>query len=120
MDAPSGPRPYLVSWLRFVNGSGNPRDVIGAVVQGSTVLAEAELDVLDPINAGEDHLSPSTDCDGSMFAVSFAESYNGSVDYDAYVSSFYYDDGALYLGEGHALLDFTANRTYLTAIRSEE
>ena len=77
MDDPSGaPRPFMVVWER--DQGGGTRHLIGDVRINASPVAVADLQTIDTTNAGEDHSAPSIDCDGSMFTVAFAETYQGN------------------------------------------
>jgi hypothetical protein len=101
----------MVVWERYF---GPDRDVECALLNGTTVLHEDDLTLVE--NDGsltEDQIQPNVDSDGAFFAVCYSEQYGASTtDYDIYVSSFSYTAGGLQLLDGHQNLAFNPSAEY--------
>jgi hypothetical protein len=92
-------------------------DLEGAVYDGATRLASANLSALENVARGEDQVNAAVDADGCRFVVAYAESFQGSAtDYDVYASTFHYDAGAIGLTERHVILDYASTREDRPAI----
>jgi hypothetical protein len=83
------------------------------VLRGSTLVDSANLSFLSGSPANEDVWYPSADCDGKLFVVADQESYNGTLDYDIYLSTYALVGDQITVGEGHKYIavSTTAERT---------
>jgi hypothetical protein len=95
-------RNYLVVVQRQISAS-NP-NTRGYLLRGSMLIDSADLTQLSGAPTGEDQWYPSVDCDGSAFVVADQETYNGTLDYDVYVSTVHVVGNQLTVGEGHVNL----------------
>jgi hypothetical protein len=119
-DAGDGRRPCLVVW-EYSLLAGVRTDVLGAVYDGATRLAFANLSELENVARNEDQIHPAVDGDGCRFVVAYAESYQGSAtDYDIYCSTFHYDAGAIGVTEPHVNLDYASTREDRPAVAAGE
>jgi hypothetical protein len=95
---------YLVV---FQHGAANDHDIYMQLMIGSGNAEYASLTGLETLagagNSAEDQIRPSTDSDGVVFIVAYAESYNGGVtgDYDPRVSTVSVAGGLMHLSESH-------------------
>lgn len=109
LDAAFGPRPWMVAFQRFTADS----DIWVSVFSESTLVATADLSLLENAALFEQQIQPDVDSNGQRFVVAYSESYLGSsTDRDAYVSTLAYGENGLRLDESHVNIDFSARDTY--------
>jgi hypothetical protein len=89
----------------------NDHDIIGEVLVDNGVVANADLSLLEGLDATQDQIAASADCDGHQFQVAYMESYQHSTtDLDVYISQFSFAGGALGATNVHQVL--ANNSTY--------
>ncbi|HEV8111846.1 MAG TPA: hypothetical protein VGR31_03665 [Planctomycetota bacterium] len=119
-DAASGTRNWMVAFNELVGGDW---DVLAWALNGGSTFAFATLSGLES-DAGsgtyfENQLYPQTDCDGSKFAITYAESYLGSAtDYDMYIATFSLVGINFRIAEGHQNLDFSSDGSFDSGVTS--
>jgi hypothetical protein len=95
---------YLVAYQREISAAN--RDIEARLMNGATSVDFVSLSGLEDAAgtgvAAQDQLRPSTDCDGAVFVVAFAEAYSTSTtDYDPWVSTLSVISSQLHLSESH-------------------
>jgi len=96
-DSGSGPRPYLVAWVKG-------GDIWGRVMQASTPLTpETNLTALEGgSNQSNSQLTPAVESDGSTFVLAYAEARPGT-SWDIFVAEYDYAGGQLYCTDPNRL-----------------
>lgn len=117
LERMTGPRPWMVAYERNL---GAYHDVMGTVLEGPIVTSTGDVTTLEAVHVGEDHLGPEIETDGVVFGVAYRETFlNNAQDYDIYLSAFWYVDQRLGLSEGHSILDFSSQNSYLPRIATQ-
>jgi hypothetical protein len=119
-DAAAGTRDWVVAYQEIV---GSDWDVLGYVMNGSSILGSANISGLESAAGSgtwlEQQVNPKIDSDGSKFAITYSESYQGSgFDYDMYIVSLSVVGTNFLLAEGHQNLDFTGDGQYDSGVTS--
>jgi hypothetical protein len=93
------------SVITFTRGLAPNRDIMVALIDGTSVPAIVDLNQLE--NGGTqslDQIESSVDCDGEHFIVSYSESSNGgATPYTIYVDDVFASGSTLGLGQTHVL-----------------
>jgi hypothetical protein len=112
VDGSTGSRNYLVAYQR---GSSSPHNIQATIMNGTSFVNSVDLTSIDGGTTGVDRVNPSTDSDGTNFAVAYAEQFSG-VDYDVYISRV---SQALTVLEGHQNLAFSGTHEDFVQITSD-
>src|SRR5262249_33537421 len=93
------------SVITFTRGIAPNRDIMVALIDGTSVPAIVDLNQLENGGTqGLDQIESSVDCDGQHFIVSYSESSSGgATPFTIYVDDLFAADSTLGLGQTHVL-----------------
>jgi len=109
LDAETGPRPWLVTYVRY--GAGSPSDIVVRVMSGASTLASANLSALEGLDPGLGQHSPEADSNGQRFVVTYGER-DASGSTDSFLATVACAEGAIRVDEVHVPIETGPASTY--------
>jgi hypothetical protein len=95
--------------VAYQRNFGTDWDIVASVIEGTNVITERNLSIMESAWLFQDQRQPSVDSDGRHFLVAYLEQYASSTtDYDIYVSDYHLAGNVLGLSEAHINLAYTA------------